>query len=226
MARVPLSQLPDWKVVDEGQEIRGLRLEDETGNVLGLIADLIVDEDAGYVDAVVLDTGQEISAHDIEIGQNVVVLRGPTPPQAASAAPHGEQVNALRLPVVEESLRVGKRQREGGGIRVTTEVEEVPVREEVAVRHETVDVRRTPVHRPADQREIGEAFQEGVFEVRARAEQIAVSKQLFVVEEIHIDKGVVERTETIQDTVRRTRVDVEELPGEAETSLPGQQNTI
>lgn len=220
MARVPLSRLPDWNVVNEGQEIRGLRLEDGTGNVLGLISDLIVDEEAGYVDAILLDTGQEISADDIEIGSNVVFLRQPPQPAPTSGAAV-EPVESLRLPVVEESLRVGKRQHESGGIRVTTEVEEVPVREEIPVRHETVSVQRTPVHRLAEESDLGDAFQEGTFEVRAHSERLAISKQLYVVEEIRIDKDVVERTETIQESVRRMHVDIEELPGPAGRNQAG-----
>src|SRR3712207_4928926 len=84
MARVPLSQLQDWNVVDQGQEIRGLRLVDEASQALGLITDMIVDTDAGYVDAVVLDNGREVSADDIELGGNIVYLR------PSSAAPTGD----------------------------------------------------------------------------------------------------------------------------------------
>lgn len=221
MARVPLSQLDSWNVVDQTQEIRGLRLVDEAGRPLGLISDMIVDTDAGFVDAVLLDSGREISADDIELGNNIVYMRPASAGQASEAPPQQaprartavQRVDALHVPVVEENIAIGKRQVEGGGVRVRTEVEEVPVNEQVAVRHEEIDVQRRPTHIPLD-RPTANAFKEGVFEVRARAEEVTIGKRLFVVEEIHINKQLVENTQTVQETVRRTRVDIEEIAGQ------------
>lgn len=226
MARVPLSQLTDWNIVNESQEIRGLRLEDGQGRVLGLITDLIVDQEAGYVDAILLDTGKEVSADDIDIGNNVVFLRGAPPQELVAPVAPVERVESLRLPVVEESLRIGKRQYEGGGVRVTTEVKDVPVHQAVPVRHEVVGVQRAPVHRLATADEIGEAFREGTLEVRARAQYISISKQLYVVEEIRINKAMVERTETIQDSVRRMHVQIEALPDQGGRERPSQQQAV
>lgn len=59
------------------------------------------------------------------------------------------------------------------------------------------------------------AFEQGTFEVRARREELTVGKQARVVEELVVTTKAVERTETIQDTVRRTRVDITELGEEA-----------
>lgn len=221
MARVALSQLPDWNVVDEGQDLRGLRLQDETGATIGLIDDLIVDTDAGEVAALVLDTGEEVSTNAVEIGPDVVVLRTGRGPRAAAPATTFERVEGLRVPVVEESLRVGKRQVEGGGVRVTTEVEDVPVREPVTVRQEAIDVRRMAVRRTIQDGH-PQPFQEHTFVVRARAEAIDVRKQLYVVEEIYINKRVVERTETIDESVRRMRVDIEQLPDQPQA--PGSRH--
>ncbi len=61
-------------------------------------------------------------------------------------------------------------------------------------------------------------FQEGTFEVRERDEEVVVDKQARVVEEVHIKKNVEQRTETVQDTVRRTDVDVQELGGTTRTT--------
>ena len=123
-----------------------------------------------------------------------------------------DQSGEVKLPVVEEELRVGKRQVERGGVRVFTRVEEVPVNEQVTLREETVDVHRRPVDRAVTDADIAN-FQEGTFEVRERDEEAVVDKQARVVEEVHIKKEAEERTETISDTVRRTDVDVEEIPG-------------
>jgi uncharacterized protein (TIGR02271 family) len=224
MARVPLSQLADWKVVDEGQEIRGLRLIDQDGETIGLIHDLVVDTDAGYVDSILLDTGQEIPVDDIEIAPGIVVLQSSEVARAATTGDTVERVGGLHVPVIEEHVRIGKQRVEGDGVRVTTEVENLPVSENVTLRHETMDVQRNRVRKPIAEGAPG-AFREGTYEVRARAEEVTVGKRLFVVEEIHIKKDAVERTETIRDTVRRTNVRVEELPGRPRPAQAGESGT-
>lgn len=118
----------------------------------------------------------------------------------------------IAIPRVEEELRVGKRSVEGGGVRVRTYVEEVPVNEQVTLREETVDVERRAVDRAVSSADI-DAFQEGTFEVRAHDEEAVVDKQARVVEEVVVRKDVEEHVETIQDTVRRTDVEVEQLGG-------------
>jgi uncharacterized protein (TIGR02271 family) len=121
-----------------------------------------------------------------------------------------DQAGEVKIPIVEEELRVGKREVESGGVRVNTRIEETPVNEQVTLREETVDVHRKPVDRPLGDADLSN-FQEGSFEVRERSEQAIVDKQARVVEEVHIKKNVEERTETIQDTVRRTDVDVDQI---------------
>jgi len=49
------------------------------------------------------------------------------------------------------------------------------------------------------------------FEVRARHEELTVSKQARVIEELVVTTHAVERVQTIQDAVRRTRVDITEV---------------
>lgn len=114
------------------------------------------------------------------------------------------------IPVVEEELQVGKRQVQGGGVRVYTTVEQVPVQEQVTLREENVQVERRPVNRDVSGADL-DAFQEGVIEVTETSEEAVVAKNARVVEEIAIRKDVDTRTETINDTVRRTDVEVEDL---------------
>src|SRR5512132_3956795 len=62
---------------------------------------------------------------------------------AASAAMANEALERgqqARVPVVEEELKIGKRQVETGGVRVRTEVEEKPVEEKINLREEHVRV--------------------------------------------------------------------------------------
>jgi uncharacterized protein (TIGR02271 family) len=122
----------------------------------------------------------------------------------------------VAIPIVEEEIRVGKREVERGGVRVDVDVQEIPVEEQVRVRDEHVQVERRRVDQPISSADT--AFQEGTFEVRETDEEVVVDKQARVVEEVVIRKDVEERTETVSDTVRRTDVDVEEISGTTRTS--------
>ncbi len=115
------------------------------------------------------------------------------------------------LEVVEEEVKVGKRQTEEGGVRATTRVTETPVEKDVTLREEHVNVERRPVDRPAD----ADAFREQAVEVKTVSEEAVVSKQARVIEEVVLSKDVNERTETVRDTVRCTDVDIEQLNADA-----------
>jgi len=124
----------------------------------------------------------------------------------------GEQV----IPVVEEELSVGKRQVQRGGARVHTFVTETPVQEQVTLHEEHVTVDRRPVDRAVTGADT--TFKEGVIEVTETAEVPVVAKEARVVEEVVVGKTATDRTETVQDTVRRTDVEVEEIPGMTTTT--------
>ncbi|MEW5744255.1 MAG: DUF2382 domain-containing protein [Nitrospirota bacterium] len=113
------------------------------------------------------------------------------------------------LPVVEEEVKVGKREVSKGGVRVYSRVVEAPVEEKVTLREEHATVERRPTDRPATAAE-KEAFKETSFEIRETAEEPVVSKEARVKEEVVVGKEATERTETIRETARRTEVDVEE----------------
>ena len=62
-----------------------------------------------------------------------------------------------------------------------------------------------------------DAFRERTIEVTATGEEAVVRKDARVVEEVVVGKTADERTETIQDTVRRTEVEVDEDTGTSRT---------
>ncbi|WP_245844986.1 YsnF/AvaK domain-containing protein [Noviherbaspirillum humi] len=115
-----------------------------------------------------------------------------------------------RIPVIQEELKVGKRMVQRGGVRVFQRVRETPVNEEVRLREEQVKVERHPVDRPASEADFA-SIKEGAVELRETAEEAVVSKTARVVEEVEVGKEVRDRTEQINDTVRRTDVEVEQL---------------
>lgn len=121
-----------------------------------------------------------------------------------------------RIPIIEEEMKVGKRQVQSGGIRVFQRVRERPVHESVQLREEHVTVERHSVDKPATEADMA-AFKEGSMEVRETSEEAVVSKSARVVEEVVVGKEVSQRTETIDDTVRKTDVQVEQLGAGAST---------
>jgi uncharacterized protein (TIGR02271 family) len=112
------------------------------------------------------------------------------------------------IPIVEEQLRVGKREVEGGRVRVRSYVVEQPVQEQVTLRDEKVSVERKPVDRPISGTE--DAFRERTIEADERREEAVVNKQARVKEEVVVRKDAQQRTETVSDKVRRTEVEVDD----------------
>ena len=117
------------------------------------------------------------------------------------------------IPVVEEELKVGKRVIQRGGVRVYSRVENVPVQETVRLREENVRVDRRPADRAVNAGDEG-LLRDQTIEVTETAEEPVISKSARVVEEVVVGKDVNERAETVRDTVRRTKVDVEPIAGQ------------
>jgi uncharacterized protein (TIGR02271 family) len=118
----------------------------------------------------------------------------------------GEKV----IPVVNEELEVGKRRRDRGGVRIYAHMAEKPVEEKIRLREEHARVERRPADRPATEADLA-AFKEGTIEVRETVEEPVVAKKARVVEEVVIGKETTERVESVNDVVRKTEVDVENL---------------
>ena len=123
------------------------------------------------------------------------------------------------IPVIEEELQVGKRQVETGGVRVRSRIIDRPVQESLRLREEHVTLERNPVNRPATESDLG-TFREGEIEVRERAEVPVVNKQARVVEEVNIRKDVQEREEVVNETVRKTDIEVDSIDDDSSTDRP------
>jgi uncharacterized protein (TIGR02271 family) len=125
----------------------------------------------------------------------------------------GEQLNEQRstaIPVVQEDLKIGKREVQRGGVRVFSRVVETPVNESVNLREEHVSVERRPVDKPISAGDTT-AFKEQSIEMRERSEEAVVQKSARVVEEVVVGKQATQRQENIKDSVRHTEVQVENL---------------
>ena len=135
----------------------------------------------------------------------------------------GQVVAEEHIPIVEEQLRVGKREVNRGGVRVRSYVREVPVHEQVSLREEHVEVERRPVNQSVSAAGLtGDVFQEKNVELTETSEEAVVAKEAQVREELVVRKTAEEHVQNIDETVRRTEVDVE--GGENRSALFGNDN--
>jgi uncharacterized protein (TIGR02271 family) len=177
--------------VDEGQADEAIRILEETGSV---------------------DFDQRQDQWRSE-GWSPQASRSQQQPFAGQRTQEQGRVAEERIPIVEEQLKVGKREVERGGARVRSYVEETPVSEQVNLREEHVSVERRPVDRALERGELesGDMLQDREIEMTERSEEAVVGKEARVREEVVLRKETAERTENIQDTVRKTDVEVENL---------------
>jgi uncharacterized protein (TIGR02271 family) len=134
----------------------------------------------------------------------------------------------ISIPVIEEDLRVGKREINTGRVRVVSRVSERPVEETVNLHEEHAHIERHPVDRPATAAELNN-FKAASIEIQETAEEVVVEKTARVVEEVSVGKQSSDHQETVRDTVRRTDVDVQSEPGstvrrDAQDSLASNPN--
>lgn len=170
----------------------------------GLVAVTVPDEKAESVAMLLKQHG----ARDIEGGYEDAADAG-VPVYGGAAATSG----GTTIPIVEEELLVGKREVERGGVRVYSHVVDVPVSADVTLRDERINVTRHAVSRPATAADFS-AGQGSVVELTATGEEAVVGKSARVVEEVLVGKDSTQHTEAIHDTVRKTEVEVEEVPAE------------
>lgn len=165
-----------------------------------------VDEDRCDDAIRVLDNG---SAVDFDTRQSEWRQSGWTGTEERLAGERTERLTEDRaIPLAEERLNIGKREVERGSVRVRSYVREEPVHEEVRLREERVDVERRPVNE-AVRGDADHLFEERQIEMTERGEEAVVGKEAVVTEEVRLRPQAEERVEHIDDTVRRTEVEVE-----------------
>ncbi|WP_020158572.1 YsnF/AvaK domain-containing protein [Methylobacter marinus] len=113
------------------------------------------------------------------------------------------------IPVIEEQLKVGKREVETGRARLRSRIIERPVEEHLRLREEHVHVERHAVNRPATEADM-ESFRDSEIELTEHAEVPLVTKEARVVEEVEFGKDIEEHDEIVKDKIRKTQIDVEE----------------
>jgi stress response protein YsnF len=123
------------------------------------------------------------------------------------------------IPLVEETVVVGKRQVVTGRVRVQTVTDTVEELAHADVRRETVEVTRVPVDRVVET--APEIRTEGdVTIVPVLEEVLVVEKRLVLKEELHIRRSVAAETVEVPVTLRKQRTIVERLAPDTPSSDP------
>jgi uncharacterized protein (TIGR02271 family) len=122
----------------------------------------------------------------------------------------GQKPGDERIPLVEEEMRLDKREVTTGRVRIRTEVEEVQETARIALDDQEVEVERVPVGRPVETapaiRTEGDTTIIPILE-----EVVVVEKRLVLKEELHVRRR--HRTETVEVpiTLRKQRATVERV---------------
>jgi uncharacterized protein (TIGR02271 family) len=211
--RVPLSS-EDRHAYSEGLNRGGFML----------CAEVDEDEDADRIVAILEETSsvdmderqnswrQEGWSGQSQFGQNQSGQSQFGQSQTTTSGDRDNIIEEERSPIVQEELRVGKREVERGGARVRSYVEERPVSEQVNLREEHVSIERHPVNQQLSSSDFADKdlLQERTVEMRERSEEAVIGKDARVTEELVVRKTADQHTENVQDTVRETKVDVDD----------------
>lgn len=203
-----LAALDDYELEHSSQDIRGRPLVSASGEKYGIIRDLLVDPDHSRVAAVRLDNGKVCAVEPLEIHENAVVYGAAAEEYATTG---GTEVDEERIPVIEEQVVIGKRVADHGRqINVRSRVVTERVGEDVHLRKEHVTIERNPVNRELSSTEAESLLRDGAtVTMTERDEEVVVGKKAVVTDEIVVRKEAEDRVEHVEETVRRTEVDID-----------------
>lgn len=125
MASVTLSQSREYRLEHDDQDWHGWQVHDTAGNLIGRVADFIIDTDESRAVSIVLDTGGEVPLADLLVEDGSLVVWGEDAVQRV-AAPSLQSFEAGTLDVVER-------------VEVAVFRKRPVVIEELVIDHEIVD---------------------------------------------------------------------------------------
>jgi len=140
----------------------------------------------------------------------------------------GREGETKSVPIIEEELKAGVREKQGGAARIVKDVREEQQSIDVPVQHEEVYVTERAVNRPATKEDL--AAMDRDIEIPLKQQEVVTSKEAVVTGEVNIRKEVKRDTERVTDTVRREEVHVEDpnnkrVHVEGERGMRGQAQT-
>lgn len=220
----PLSEMNNYKVSDEDPDVRGWNVVVGHGERIGTVRDLLIDPTRMKAEYLTVADGTRnylvsAAAAELDASERRVrisdrsmmeeddqfvgrtALADTVPAGDTTSRPDIENQRMLRS---EEELRIGTREVEAGEVVVAKHVETERVREEVPVERERVRVERRPVDQMRGTADIGP----DEIRIPVVEEELVVEKRPVVKEELIISKERVTDRQTVDEQIRRERVDV------------------
>jgi uncharacterized protein (TIGR02271 family) len=132
----------------------------------------------------------------------------PVPDESLRTGAH--TVSEEVIPLVEETVSIGKREVVTGRVRVRTVTDAVEELAHADVRRETVEVTRVPIDRMVET--APEIRTEGDVTILPVVEEVlVVEKRLVLKEELHIRRRATTETVEVPVSLRKQRVEVERI---------------
>ncbi len=153
-----------------------------------------------------IEAGQHMSAAQAEELSRYYGLTVPTQPTQANRENAGRLTDEEWLVRQEERLQVGKEMLETGRVKLHKYVDVEPVEQAVHIYHEEYDVERIPI--TAEDRISGN-ISEGEQEIILHEERAVLRKEIVPVERVRIRARRVEEDQTVRDSLRRERIEIE-----------------
>lgn len=154
-----------------------------------------------------LDNGKVCAVEPLEIHEDVVVYGDAA---IAHARTGGDAVTEEVVPIVEEKVAIGKRVADSGKrIIVRSRVVTDTVGKDVNLRKEHVEVGKRPVNRDVSTADAEALLKGKTVSMTERSEEAVVGKKAVVTDEVVIRKTADDKVKHVEETVRRTKVDVD-----------------
>jgi len=221
MANVELSRSEEWELENDSQDVRGWDVVDGSGQRLGTVRELIIDTERERVSSLVLDSGQQVSAREVTLGDGVVCIEssaslgssGSSTQSTSSQSTSSTSGTASRARSSEsDSLNVGSGSLRTGSEELRSgEERRLPIiEEELRIGKRRVETGGVRVDTRVEERPVEE-------EVRLREERVSVERNptnrpVSDADIDALDGGTIEVTESAEEAVvdKQARV-VEEV---------------
>ncbi|MBG6184292.1 uncharacterized protein (TIGR02271 family) [Arthrobacter sp. CAN_A214] len=132
----------------------------------------------------------------------------------ASVATSSDSAEAPALTLSEERLRIGTERREAGRVRLRKYVVTETATRTVPVSREEVRIKRAPIsnaNRKKAPRNV--ELREEVYEITLHEQRAVVGKETVAVERVRLTKDTVTHTETVNEVVRKERLETDGVTG-------------
>jgi len=156
------------------------------------------------------ETTVPLNACEVRDGEVIVQFAASTPTTADRGTMTVEDGETLTVPIITEVMHTETVWREAGVVTVRVQTEETPQTLTAQAVHEEAFVEQVEIGRVLADGEVVEPRQEGDVSIipMVREEAVLVIRRVLV-HELRVSKRPVATTETVQTTLRQTRVSVD-----------------